>query len=89
PRRGLLPSGGTHAIEIAHFPVQAAQMLKLVFAEAGIGPTLEAGPFNEILINGEAMCEGDGGRIIATHRDHHWVPSSTFPAPTASPSATG
>lgn len=47
-------------------------MLKLVFAEAGTGPTLEAGPYDEIVMDGEAMCEGGAGRVIARHRDHHW-----------------
>ena len=48
-------------------------MLKLVFSEAGPGPTLEAGPFEAVVIVGEAMSAGDGEqRVIATHRDHSW-----------------
>ena len=48
-------------------------MLKLVFAEAGPGPTLEAGPFEAVTIDGEAMRAGEGAAgIIARHRDHSW-----------------
>lgn len=48
-------------------------MLKLVFSEAGPGPTLEAGPFEAVTLVGEAMCEGEEeSRVIATHRDHSW-----------------
>ena len=54
-------------------------MLKLVFAEAGPGPTLELGPFPSVRINGEAMRARPGGPILARHRAHVWeVEGRTF-----------
>lgn len=48
-------------------------MLKLVFSEAGPGPTLEAGPYEAVVIDGEAMCAQEGeAPVIARHRDHSW-----------------
>ena len=48
-------------------------MLKLVFAEAGPGPTLELGPFREVRINGEALRAQRGGRVLAAHHAHEWI----------------
>ena len=48
-------------------------MLKLVFAEAGPGPTLELGPFPEIRVDGEVMRAERGGRPLAEHRANSWV----------------
>jgi hypothetical protein len=48
-------------------------MLKLVFAEAGPGPTLELEPLPSVRIAGEAMKAEPGGRVLARHRDHSWI----------------
>jgi hypothetical protein len=48
-------------------------MLKLVFAEAGPGPTLEIGPFPSVLIDGETMRAERGGPVLAEHRNHQWI----------------
>lgn len=48
-------------------------MLKLVFAEAGPGPTLELGPFPMIWIDGEALRAERGGPVLAQHQGHAWV----------------
>ena len=48
-------------------------MLKLIFAEAGPGPTLELGPFPEIRIDGEALRAERGGPLLALHQDHAWL----------------
>ena len=48
-------------------------MLKLTFAEAGPGPTHEAGPFPEIAFDGNDLrALVEGGPLIARHRDHSW-----------------
>jgi hypothetical protein len=48
-------------------------MLKLVFAEAGPGPTLELGPFRSVRIDGEALRAEPDWRVLAQHRNHVWV----------------
>ena len=48
-------------------------MLKLVFAEAGPGPTLELGPFRTIRVDGEVMRAERGGRPLAKHQAHSWI----------------
>jgi hypothetical protein len=48
-------------------------MLKLVFAEAGPGPTLELGPFAAIRVDGEVMRAERGGGPIAQHQAHSWI----------------
>jgi len=48
-------------------------MLKLVFAEAGPGPTLELGPFPMLWIDGEALRAEPGGPVLAEHRAHDWL----------------
>ena len=47
-------------------------MLKLVFAEAGPGPTLELGPFPAIRIDGETMRAERGGPVLAKHNPTSW-----------------
>ena len=47
-------------------------MLKLVFAEAGPGPTLELGPFPAIRIDGETMRAERGGAALAQHKPTSW-----------------
>ena len=49
-------------------------MLKLVFSEAGPGPTLEAGPFDAVVFDGERMCAGGAEpAVIARHHNHYWL----------------
>jgi hypothetical protein len=48
-------------------------MLKLIFAEAGPGPTLELGPFRAIRIDGERMRSEHGGPPLAQHQAHNWL----------------
>ena len=45
-------------------------MLKLVFAQVGMGPTKELGPFKEVRLSGETLL-GDG-KPIAEHKEHCW-----------------
>lgn len=47
-------------------------VLKLVFAEAGPGPTLELGPFPAIRVDGETMRAERGGRVLAKHLPNSW-----------------
>ena len=54
-------------------------MLKLVFAEAGPGPTLELGPFPAVRIEGETMRAERGGAVLAKHKPTSWeVQGRTF-----------
>jgi len=46
-------------------------VLKLVFAEAGPGPTKELGPVPEVRIDGETM-RSHGGAVLARHQRHEW-----------------
>jgi len=47
-------------------------MLKLVFAEAGLGPTVELGPFPQVRIDGETLRAERGGPVLAQHLPHSW-----------------
>jgi hypothetical protein len=47
-------------------------MLTLVFAEAGLAPTLELGPFEYVCIDGETLRSPDG-EVLARHRAHAWM----------------
>ena len=47
-------------------------MLKLVFAETGLGPTLELGPFPAVRIDGETMRAERGGAVLAQHKPTSW-----------------
>jgi hypothetical protein len=60
-------------MEIAHSPPGLQPSLKLVFAEAGPGPTLELGPFREIRIDGEALRAERDGPVLAQHGAHAWI----------------
>jgi len=42
-------------VEIAHLHPSAPAALKVVFAEAGPGRTLELGPLREVRIDGETL----------------------------------
>jgi hypothetical protein len=73
PRRGPLSPSDIHLPEIAHFPNPLIEMLKLTFAEVGLGPTLEAGPFPQISFEDNAVYGlADGRPLLARHRDHCW-----------------
>ena len=48
-------------------------MLKLVFAEAGTGPTLELGPLSALRINGETLRAERGGPVLAKHQGNAWI----------------
>jgi hypothetical protein len=58
--------------EIAHFSGSRLRPFKLVFAEAGPGPTLELGPFHEIWIDGETLRAARDGPVLAKHKPHSW-----------------
>ena len=45
-------------------------MLKLVFAQASMGDTLELGPFKEVRLEGEGLSAD--GKKLGQHRDHCW-----------------
>lgn len=48
-------------------------MLKLTFAEAGIGPTLAVGPFPEVAFEGNDLYALVEGRpLLGRHKDHYW-----------------
>lgn len=48
-------------------------MLKLTFAEAGPGPTLDVGPYPEFAMEGNDLhALVDGRPLLARHRDHYW-----------------
>lgn len=59
-----LALGNVHGKEIT---------LKLVFAEAGPGPTVELGPFPEVRVDGETLRAGRGGEVLAQHERHAWI----------------
>jgi len=59
-------------MQIAQIPTKTPAKLKLVFAEAGPGPTLELGPFREVWIDGEALRAERDGPVLARHRNHTW-----------------
>ena len=47
-------------------------MLKLVFAEVGLGPTVELGPYPQVRIDGETLRAERGGPVLAQHLPHSW-----------------
>jgi hypothetical protein len=62
-----------HAMEISHSRAGLQPKLRLVFAEAGPGPTLALGPFREIWVDGETMRAERGGPVLARHQAHSWI----------------
>lgn len=48
-------------------------MLKLTFAESGLGPTVELGPFPEVAFDGNDLHALVEGRpLLARHAQHSW-----------------
>jgi hypothetical protein len=60
-------------MEIAHSTSTLQPTLELVFAEAGPGPTLTAGPFPAVRIDGERLRAEPGGAEVAEHHLHYWI----------------
>jgi hypothetical protein len=58
--------------QIAHKQADVPAVLRLVFAEAGPGPTLELGPVAQIKIDGETLHGLPGNRLLARHHRHSW-----------------
>jgi hypothetical protein len=59
--------------EIAHLHPSAPAALKVVFAEAGPGPTLELAQLPELRIDGETLRASRGGSVLARHERHSWL----------------
>jgi hypothetical protein len=60
-------------MEIAHFSAPRRPGLKLVFAEAGPGPTLQVGPYDAVRIDGENLRSDRDGVPFARHEAHTWL----------------
>jgi hypothetical protein len=58
--------------QIAYKQADVPAVLRLVFAEAGPGPTLELGPVAQIRIDGETLHGLPGNRLLALHHRHSW-----------------
>ena len=58
--------------QIAHKQANVPAVLRLVFAEAGPGPTLDLGPVAQIRIDGETLHGLPGDRLLARHRRNSW-----------------
>lgn len=60
-------------MQIAQTQRRLQPRIRLVFAETGLGPTVEIGPYPEIWVDGETLRPKRDGEVMAKHAPHSWV----------------